>query len=353
MPNNLISRRSLIAGAACLAQMEPAQAAPVRLPRKIRLAILGLEGHIDDILGPLPQLPDVELVAVSDADPAQLKKVVRPGVKQYSNHLELLDKEKLDVVGICGSNAERKALILACTQRKLNIVSEKPLALNAKDFDEVRRAVASSGIHLSMIISMRFLPEFQALHNAVASGQIGEVVQVTAQKSYKLGSRPAWMKHAASYGGTIPYIGIHLVDLMRFTTGRDLIHLASHETRLGHPELGEMENTAVSIYRLDNGGNGSFHLDYCRPETAATHGDDRLRIAGTKGIVEYQELVGVTLMTDRQGPRKIDPLPPAKSFFTDYLESVYNGKPSGLPLADIYRANEIVLEARLKEFQHA
>lgn len=344
MSSDPLTRRTLLAGAALLAQA--ASAAPlVRLPRKIRLGILGLEGHIAELLDPLPLLPDVELVAVSDADPAQRKKVSRPGVKQYTSHLELLDKEKPDVAGICGNHAERAALIQACAQRKIHVVSEKPLAITKADFDKVRRAVADNGIQLSMIIAMRFQPEFQALRTAVMSGQVGDVIQVTAQKSYKLGSRPDWMKHRASYGGTIPYIGIHLVDLMRFTTGRELLHVASHETRVGHPELGDMENTAISLFRLDNGGNGAMHLDYCRPETAVSHGDDRLRVAGTKGIAEYIENVGVTLVTDGQTHRKPD-LPAPLSFFTDFLESVYAGKPRGLSLADIYRANEIVLEAR-------
>ncbi len=341
MSSNHFSRRTLLAGAALLAQ-----AAPVRLPRKIRLGILGLEGHIAELLDPLPQLPDVELVAVSDADPAQRLKVARPGVRPYASHLELLDKENLDVAGLCGNHAERVALIQACAQRKIHVVSEKPLAINTADFEKVRRAVADHGIELSMIIAMRFQPEFQALRNAVQSGQIGEVTQVTAQKSYVLGKRPEWMKHRASYGGTIPYIGIHLVDLMRFTTGRELLHLASHESRVGHPESGDMENTAVSLFRLDNGGNGAMHLDYLRPDNAASHGDDRLRIAGTRGLVEYQEHVGVTLMTDQRAEHRIDPLPAPLSYFTDFLESVYSGKPRGLSLDDIYRANQIVLEAR-------
>ena len=327
-------------------QAQATPTTPVRLPRKIRLGILGLEGHISEVLDPLPQLPDVELAAVSDADAAQRAKAAKYPARQYTDHLDLLNHERLDVAALCGNHGERQALLLECAKRKINVVSEKPLALNTADLDEVRRAVAASGIHLSMLISMRFLPEFQALREAVASGQIGEVVQVTAQKSYKLGQRPEWMKHRKSYGGTIPFIGIHLVDLMRFTTGRELIHLASHEARVGHPEIGEMENTAVSLYRLDNGGNGSFHLDYCRPESADSHGDDRLRIAGTEGVVEYQESIGVTLMPARGPQRKISPLPPAKSFFIDYLESVYAGKPAGLSLEDIYRANEIVLTAR-------
>ncbi len=339
----------MLAGAALIAQAVPSMA-QVRLPRKLRLAVLGLEGHIADVLDGLPQLPDVELVAISDVSAALRTTVAkRPEARtarQYSDHLELLDREKPDIAALCGNNFERPAMIHACARRKIDVVAEKPLANTRALFEQVRKDVADSGIHLTMIISMRFLPEFQALRNIVASGEIGDVVQVTAQKSYKLGTRPDWMKHRNTYGGTIPYIGIHLVDLMRFTTGRDLIHMASHETRLGHPELGEMENTAVSIYRLDNGGNASFHLDYCRPESAPGHGDDRLRIAGTRGVAEYIENVGVTVIAEGKPPRKVDPLPQAKAFFADWLESVHNGKPSGLPLADIYRANEIVLEAR-------
>ena len=47
----------------------------VRLPKKLRLAIIGLEGHIGEILGPLDRLPDVELVAIQDRDPALMREV--------------------------------------------------------------------------------------------------------------------------------------------------------------------------------------------------------------------------------------------------------------------------------------
>jgi len=38
------------------------------LPRKIRLALAGFDGHPEEILRVLPQLPDVELVAVAGAE---------------------------------------------------------------------------------------------------------------------------------------------------------------------------------------------------------------------------------------------------------------------------------------------
>src|SRR5581483_10065908 len=86
---------------------------------------------------------------------------------------------------------------------------------------------------------------------------------------------------------------------------------------------------------------------------APTHGDDRLRLAGTEGVVEYQESTGVTLMTGKEKPRVLTDLPPGGSLFLDFLDSVYNGKPAGLSIADIWRVNEIVLGARESAERHS
>ena len=37
---------------------------------------------------------------------------------------------------------------------------------------------------------------------------------------------------------------------------------------------------------MRNGGVASVTLDYLRPAAAPTHGDERLRIAGTRGVIE-------------------------------------------------------------------
>jgi hypothetical protein len=131
-----------------------------------------------------------------------------------------------------------------------------------------------------------------------------------------------------------------------------LVEAVSFQGRVGFPHLREMENTTATIFRLDNQGTAALHMDYLRPDTAPTWGDDRLRLAGTRGVAEYQAATGVTLVTATQPPRQIRELPPDGSLFLDFLASVYLGKPSGLDLRDIYRVNEIVLAARDAADQH-
>ncbi|MFN7994076.1 MAG: Gfo/Idh/MocA family oxidoreductase [Bryobacteraceae bacterium] len=330
--------------------MATARAAPLRLPRKVRVALIGLEGHMSEILDPLPLLPDIEITAMADRDPEMLADMARnPAVaraRPYRDYRELLSKERFDIAGIGGTNGERAEIILACAQRKVHVVSEKPLATETAALERVQRAVKENGIHLTMLLPMRFEPPYAAMRKLVEQGYIGEVAQIAAQKSYKLGDRPDWMRHHSMFGGTIPYIGIHMVDLMRFTSGRELLQATAWQSRIGYPEMRDLENTAACLFHLDNGGTAVLHLDYLRPETAPTHGDDRLRLAGTRGVVEFQEASGLTLVTDKTPPRTVHDLPPHRWLFVDFLNGVYNGKSVGLSLIDIYRSNEIVLAAR-------
>jgi predicted dehydrogenase len=349
-----LSRRSLLSGTVAAAAAAPLPA--VRLPHKVRVGLFGLDGHIGEILDPLPSLPDVELVAIGDPDPQALarlaKRPVAAHARRYTDPHRMFAGESLDVVALCGDNGSRSGLILAAAARKFHVAAEKPLALEREDLEKVRRAIAAEGVALTMLLPIRFLPVFVAMREIVRAGRIGEVAQIGAQKSYKLGERPDWMRHRSTFGGTIPYIGIHMVDLMRFVSGRELVEAASFQARIGHPDMEDMENTTSTIFRLDNGGTAALRLDYLRPETAPTHGDDRLRLAGSKGILEYRDDTGLTLMTSQEKPHVIREFPQPRPLFVDFLSSVYLHTPAALDLRDIYRVNEIVLAVRDAAVRH-
>jgi predicted dehydrogenase len=330
----------------------------VRLPRRIRLALAGFDGHAEEILRVLPQLPDVELVAVAGegSDPGAqangLKNRYAAKARRYETLAQLLAAEQLDLVAICNHNGRRTAAILACAAHKLDAIAEKPLALDRADLDAVYAAVKRSGIHLGMLLPMRFEPHYLAMRRIVESGAIGEVLQINAQKSYQLGARPAWQKHAATYGSTILWIAIHSIDLMLWAGGRRFTEAASLQSHVGFPEAGDMQNVTGTLFRLDNGGSATLHLDYLRPAAASGHGDDRLRVSGSRGIVEYQGSTGVTLMTDQSGPEVVRDLPRRQSVFLDFLQSVYQGAKPALSWPEIVRANEVTLAAHMAAGQH-
>jgi predicted dehydrogenase len=342
-----LTRRTLLgaAGSAALAQT-------VTLPRNIRVGFIGVAqgAHSGDILAPLDRLPGVEIVAISDKDAGLIERFKRnkprlSTAKPYTDARRMLDAEKLDVIAICNTQGERAGAVIECAQRKVNVIAEKPLAITRDEMQRVKKAVNESGIKLGTLLTMRTDPSYKALKEIVSSGAIGEVIQISSQKSYKLGQRPDWFKKSESYGSTILWIGIHMIDLMRWISSREYTHASSFMGRVGFPDLGEMETTTSSSFRLDNGGAAALHMDYCMPETAPSHGDDRLRLAGTKGVAEYMAATGVTLVTATSKPARIEKLPPRGSTFIEYLEYAYNGKPPSMSHAEIYAACDATLAA--------
>ena len=329
--------------------MPMAAAEPVKLPRKVRVGIIGFDGHAGEITGPLPQLPDVEVVAICDGNPAVLARQAKnprlAGAHQYSNFKEMLAKEQLDVAAVCNNNGERAGAVLACVDRKLNVIAEKPLAISRRDYLRVKEAVLKQKISLGHLLPMRYDPSYLALKKIVDSGALGEIVQISSQKSYKAAPNVTWRVNRPTYGSTILWIGIHMIDLMRWSTGREFMDATSWQTRVAMPELKDQENVTASVFKLDNGGLAILRMDYLRPQTAPSHGDDRMRIAGTKGVAEYMAATGVTLVTADQKPQVIKELPVSGELFVDYLQATYNGKAPTITQSDIWKVNEITLAA--------
>ncbi|MBI3281083.1 MAG: Gfo/Idh/MocA family oxidoreductase [Acidobacteria bacterium] len=343
----MLSRRHLLASA--LATPAAAADSPVRLPKRIRLAIIGFEGHPGEVTGPLPRLPDVEVIAIADFDAAVLQREARrprlAAAVKYADYRQMLERERPDVVAVCNTNGERAAAVLAALKRGLHVIAEKPLATRRSDYNEIKSAVARQGVKLGQLLPMRFSSPFLAMRDLVRAGAIGEVAQMDSQKSYRVGDRDSWYFKRASYGGTILWIGIHMIDLMRFTSGREFRQAGGFQGHVGFPRIGDMENVTVSMFRLDNGGTASLRMDYLRTPSSPTSSDARLRLAGTRGILEYREKDGLTLMTIDRKPEAVTDLPPRGQVFIDFLEHVYASKPTQLPLDDIWRANEATIAA--------
>jgi predicted dehydrogenase len=354
----MLTRRTLLEGAAAMTiagSATEASGAPTGSPGRrpgdpVRVGIIGLEGHVSEITDAAAEVPGLSVVAVAEGDPALAERARRSPVYRqatfYKEFQALLGRETLDIAAVCGETGGRAEVLLACAARKLPIVSEKPLTRTLEELRAVRTAVARSRVPLTMLLPMRFSPHYRAMREIVRSGEVGDVVGMDAQKSYKLGERPDWMKHRERFGGTIPFVGIHMIDLMLWIGGRELTEVSAFHGNVGFPEIGEMENTAAVLFRTDSGGTASLRIDYLRPSTAPTHGDDRLRITGSKGVVEYQESTGLTLMTRSEKPRVVTDLPPQGSLFADFVESLDQRKPHVIRPEEVFRATEVALKAR-------
>jgi predicted dehydrogenase len=329
----------------------------LKLPRQIRVAMIGLDGHPGEISGPLNRLPEVEIIAISDAAEEAVRRFTRgkpqmASARRYDDFRKMLEAEKPDVVAVCNTNGRRAAGVIAAAERKLPVIAEKPLAASRAELNSVKKAIDGNGVPVGMLLPMRYAPPYRALKRLVESGDIGDVIQISSQKSYKLGNRPEWFKKRETYGSTIIWIGVHMIDLMSWASGRKFTEAASFMGRVGFQGLGDMETTTATSFSLDNGGTATLHMDYCLPETAPAHGDDRLRLSGTKGVAEYMAATGVTVATVSSKPARITDLPPGGSVFVDFLDHVFNEKAPSLTKQEIYGVCDATVAAHESAMHH-
>jgi predicted dehydrogenase len=316
-----------------------------------KVGLIGLEGHHGVILEGILRHEDSVLSAVTSRNEMAIRllkghRAVTDKTTFYHDYRQMLREEDLDIVGVCNVNADHAEAIEACARAGANVIAEKPLATTLEDLNRVREIVGKSDVKATMLLTMRFEPAYKRMREIIMNGEIGEPVLATAQKSYRLGIRPDWMKRRESFGGTIPFIGIHMLDLIRWTTGKEFVEGMAYHSNVAHPEIGEMEDNASILLKLDNNGTATVRLDYLRPMSAPTHGDDRLRIAGSKGVIEATENgLRLTLIAPSKGVVELE-IPEKDYLYLDFVESIEQGRKPRASFEEACKATEISLKLR-------
>jgi predicted dehydrogenase len=345
-----VSRRSFIAAPAALSTA--ASDEKVLLPKPVRCGVLGTAGHNGLLYEVLGRVENLTITAVSDETPLRLDRARKSPhhakAAFYANWREMLEREKLDMVMVGNDNGARARALRACAGRGLHCFAEKPVALTLDDLEKVNAAFSDSGAkpRLGCMLKIRTEPWALAIREMVKSGMLGQVIHVDTQKSYKYANQDDWKKTRATFGGTIQWIGIDMVDLMMWVTGQGFTPVGAHQAHIGmDAELGSVENTAAALFRMDNSGTAAVRLDYLRTPKAPTHGDDRLRVAGTRGIAEWTEATGLRLQTVDAEPTEVNNLPAEKSVALEFLKSTFLGAPPFVTQNEIVQATRAVIGA--------
>lgn len=213
--------------------------------------------------------------------------------------------EVLSVGAVYGVNNK---WVCAALEAGIPVVSDKPLATTREQLEKlkvvVRKSAGKSGGGVVVTeFDMRCRAEFAAARKAVREGRIGEVTLATGQKSYRWGNRPEWYKNRELYGGTILWVAAHAIDAIAFATGLEMKAVGGVCGNVSHPEYGSVEDYTVTTYQIGGKAGGVVHADYLRPASAPTHGDDRIRVAGTGGVLEVRE--GRCVLIGKEGVQDI------------------------------------------------
>jgi predicted dehydrogenase len=316
----------------------------------VKAAIIGTSGHIDLALGVRDRLPGVSFVGLAPGSADEDTKEffvdqLEPSlIPFYDDYKRLLDSEKPDLAIVAPFFFLQSRIASECLERGIHVFVEKPMAVSPEQLERLRRAYAHGKAELCAMLPSRYTPVFHAAWRAIREGLIGDPLLIGEQKSFKLGVRHPLYTHRAIYGGSIPWAAIHGIDLIHWFTGGGISEVSASHTALGNGGLGEMESSGACFFRLANSGCATLTFDYFRPHSARTHGDDRLRVAGEKGIVEVTGGEAYLLTQDAE-PRKLEKEEPL-SLFQEFVRHIEEGTEMRLSAADAFAISDIALQCR-------
>jgi len=318
----------------------------------MRIGIIGGAGHIGYVVAGLAELEDAVICAVAPGCAEEDIEIVKsraggaPDAKAYADYRELLDRERPDIVAVSPFYYLHAEVSCEALKRGTAVYCEKPLALTLEALEQVRRAHEESGAPVGMMLDFRYQPAFHTARKLVEAGAIGTPTVGYSQKSYKRGTRPEFYRKRATFGGIIPWVGIHAIDWFRWVSGQEYVSVCGHHAKLHRPDYPEMEDAATCLFELENGGTAVMSFDFLRPQGAATHGDDRLRVLGEKGAIEARGRDWLELVTE-QGAEQVPVEAPERGTFADFALSVLDtDHVCRITSADALRVTEIVLRAR-------
>ena len=208
---------------------------------------------------------------------------IDPAIPYFDDYRVMLDATKPDLAVVSPIFGLTGRVVMECAGRGIDVLAEKPVAASAEELTQLEAVVQKNGIRFCAMHYLRYTPAFYHGAELVRSGAIGNVMLVTAQKSYKYGTRPSWYEDPDSYGSTATWVGIHAMDWIYHFTGLPFTSV----TAISDGCL--PEKAMLCQFTLKGGAVASVNLDYYRPATAATHGDDRIRCVGDKGVIEVFE----------------------------------------------------------------
>jgi predicted dehydrogenase len=319
----------------------------------MRLGLIGSTGHWQAYAPALESVPGLELIAVAAAGPEETTGAFdhAPGqtvdTRRYDDARRMLDSERLDVVQICCRADRTAAWCRACLERGLPVMAEKPLAMDLPSLESLFHAASRSKACLVPMHMMRGVPELAAVRQAVRSGEIGEPMMSFSQKSYKWGrSRPASYRSRETFPGIAPWVGIHAFDWLHWILGDVFTGVQGQQGTTAHPDFPACASQAAFVLTMENGGVAAVTLDFLRPESAPTHGDERLRIAGSRGVVEAALAERKVTLSPAGSPAR--QLPPVRQpdLFTQFSLALQGKVPPPISLHEACRITEIAIKAQ-------
>ena len=173
----------------------------------------------------------------------------------------MLDEVKPTLVSIATESGIHGQIALACIDRGIHVIIEKPMAMSMAEADEIIRRSQEKHVKVAACHQNRFNVAVQKTRAALEAGRFGRLshgsVHVRWNRNRGYYTQAPWRGTWAQDGGCLMNQCIHGVDLLRWMLGDEVEEVYGVTRQQFHDYL-EAEDVGMAVLKFKNGAIGTI-----------------------------------------------------------------------------------------------
>lgn len=261
--------------------------------RSLSVGMVGLSHlHPRSYVPLIAALPGLKLAAVADANAAVLDGFVKDvPVRGYSDWREMIEKERLDLALLFLPHSECPDAAVACAERGIHLVVEKPMAASAAGCRRIVEAARKGSVLLSTPYVWRYHPVARQMKQFIDEGVLGRIVGCEGRcaagrlQRYIDGNASWMLVKACSGGGPMYNLGVHWIDLYRWMLNDEVVEVVGKNVKVNTEY--DIEDNSFGLLTFSHGAVVALDISYTVPDSYPFGRDLGLALRGTGGALSW------------------------------------------------------------------
>ncbi|MFT4412903.1 Gfo/Idh/MocA family protein [Fredinandcohnia humi] len=222
---------------------------------QIKVGVVGLGAIGERLIQGFTANENTTVVAVVDTDINRASQMAEKlgGINWYENHLDLINKEKLDLVYVAVPPKYHHKITVDVIEKGINVLCEKPLANSVVEAKHMLDKAEEAGIIHAMNFPLNYSASANMFEKLFKSGYIGKLRRIELNMKFPQWPR-AWQQNewvaGREQGGFVLEVGVHFIQLTQRIFG-SILH---QHTKLELPEdPTKCETGIIATLQLSDG----------------------------------------------------------------------------------------------------
>jgi predicted dehydrogenase len=259
----------------------------------LSVGIIGLQHlHPRSYMPLFNAVEETRVVAVAEPDPSLRDPFAQDfGLRGYGSFEEMIEKESLDLTAIFLPHVGCPPVAVACAEKGLHLIIEKPIAADCQGAKEIVAAADKAGVKLTTPYTWRYHPVAREMKRLIDQGLLGRIVGcegrcAAGRVQRYIDGHAGWMlEKSRSGGGPMYNLGVHWIDLFRWLLGDEVQEVQAKNVKI-NTEF-DIEDNSFALLTFRSGAVLALDISYTVPASYPYGRDLHLGLRGTRGVLSW------------------------------------------------------------------